>query len=110
MAGLPNGGKHAAKPAITAFCKILLKHVAAHNVAARHFFTRQLELALQQFKLATVTSVGSAIPTLPGEEPSAYLLPQEGHHGLSPELEAVRNEASNVLQEPEAVPTKNSML
>jgi hypothetical protein len=112
--------EQAAKPAVRAFCRSFSKAVAARNLHTRRFFTRALELALQNSdwpaveacrhrlinfdkQVAAGMAVRAHVPLLPGEEPSIYLLAKEGQYGRSPGLEAVKTVNGDVLREPEAV-------
>jgi exonuclease III len=112
--------EQAAKPAVRAFCQAFSRQVAARNKHTRRFFTRALELALQDNdwlaiaackarlqgfdqQLAAGLALRGHVPLIPGEEPSIFLLAQEGKHGHSPGLEAVKNSNGDILREPEAV-------
>jgi hypothetical protein len=102
------------------FCIAFSKAVARRNAHTRRFFTHALEKALAAGDWPTIdgcrdrlaamdrhTAAGMAVRAhesqMPDELPSVFLLAQEGKHGRSPGLEAVKTAAGDVLRDPEAV-------
>jgi hypothetical protein len=109
-----------AKPFIIGFCQRFSRLLAAKRFENRRFFTRALEIALEQGDWASVGScrsrlrdmdawsargaaVRSHIPLVADELAGLFHVAAEGQHGQSPGLQSVRSAAGEILMDPEAV-------
>ncbi len=109
-----------AKPTIVSFCKQFARQVAARKAETRRFFTRALELAMEENDWASIeackaklaafdkeAAAGAAIrtrqPVADGEVPGLFHTAMEGRHGPSPGLLAVKTADKRIVREAKEV-------